>query len=230
MAAHLRHVVRLLQSSKSPSPNSDAVMHVAALLDRTVPASAHKILACGRGCSHCCTQMVALTAPEAFLVAARVRKNARVVAAINEVHNKTRELTLEQRLRSGIMCALLDEKVCSIYPARPLGCHGFVSVNLDACIAAFVNGAPPDIPMPSEYATVLYACRMLLMAALRLLRLNDSSYEMNAALAAILSQENAEARWLAGENVFAGVPTLAPPPPQFDLAINEMAAYVAPTL
>lgn len=174
--------------------------------------------------------MVTLTAPEAFFIATQIRDKPEVVAALQDANTKTRGLTLEQRLRTGPMCAFLKDNACSIYGARPLGCHGFISVDLSACISAFVNGGEPNIPMPGEYVQGLYATRILLMAAMRLAGLPDAAFEMNEALSAILLQENAETRWFAGEDVFAGVATIPPPPPEFETAIRQMAAFVAPML
>lgn len=230
IALHVRHVAHLLRDPKARSPSTDAVRHITSLFDRSIPAPAQNAIACRKGCSHCCTQMVTLTAPEAFFVAAQLRDKPEVIAAIHDANAKTRGLTMEQRLRTGLMCAFLKDHACSIYGSRPLGCHGFVSVDLNACIAAFVNGAEPNIPMPGEFVQALYANRILLMAALRLAGLPDVAFEMNEALSAILLQENAEARWYAGEDIFAGVATLPPPPPEFETSIRQMAAFVAPML
>lgn len=230
MAAHVRHVVHLLRSPQARTPSADAVAHVTALFDRSVPESANKMIACRKGCAHCCTQMVIVTAPEAFHVASLVRKKPATVAAIIAAAQRTGTLTLNERLTANIMCPMLDDALCSIYAGRPLGCHGFVSASLDACLATFTQGGKPDIPMPGDTVQVLYACRMLMLVALRLAGLKDAVYELNAALAAILTQEEAEARWLKGEDVFAGVRAEAPPPPQFEQAIRQMAAFVAPTL
>ena len=230
MAAHIRYVVHALRSPTSKSPSAEAVAHVLAVHDRTVPKQAEKLLACRKGCSHCCSQMVVITAPEAFYVAGQLRGRPDAAAAIAEVARATGGLTLEQRLGRNIFCPLLSETICSIYAERPLGCRGFVSTSLDACIAAFVRGGPPDIPMPNDSISVLYACRMMLLAALRLAGLNDGVYEMNSAVAAALSAKDAEARWLAGGDLFAGLQASPPPPPQFEASIRQMMAYVAPTI
>ena len=81
--------------------------------------------------------------------------------------------------------------------------------------------------MPSDNVTLLYTCRMMLMAALRLVGADDSSYELKPAVAAALALADAERRYLKGE------PILGPgerPPPHADRSIHEMALYVAPTL
>ncbi len=230
VAAHIRHVIKLLRSPQADSPCSDAVAHVTDLFDRSVPPAQQTLLACRKSCSHCCTQMVVLTAPEAFFVAAQIRKRPKTIAAVVDVARQTGTLSLEERLRAKVMCPMLEAALCTIYAARPLGCHGFVSTNLNSCLAAFERLETPDIPMPQDNISVLYASRMLLLAALRLADLRDSTYEMNSALSAILTADNAEQRWLAGEDILAGVKTEAAPPPQFEDAIRKMAAFVAPTV
>ncbi len=230
MAAHLRHLVQALRSPASKSPSSDAVAHIGALHDRTVPKQMEKMLACRKGCSHCCSQMVVVTAPEAFYVAAQLRKRPATAAAVADVAREAGNLTLEERLGKNIFCPLLSDAICSIYAARPLGCRGFVSTNLEACIAAFTRGETPNIPMPNDSISVLYACRMLLLAALRLAGLRDGVYEMNSAVAVALSAPDAEAQWLAGKDLFAGLQQTPPPPPQFEASIRQMMAYVAATI
>jgi hypothetical protein len=93
-----------------------------------------------------------------------------------------------------------------------------------------VRGETPDIPMPNDSISVLYACRMLLIAALRLAGLKDGVYEMNSAVAVALSAGDAEVQWLSGKDLFAGLQATPPPPPQFEASIRQMMAFVAPTV
>jgi len=227
MAAHLRHVVGLLQDPASRSPCSAAVAHLTALYDRTV--APHPDIACRKGCAYCCSQDVAVTAPEAFFVAATIRNNPAAVAAVLEAEQRLTGLTPEARLGK-VMCPLLADAACSIYAARPLGCHGFVSVNLQACIDTFVEHKPPQVPMPQNNVSTLYAVRMMMKAALRLIGREDQTFEMVPAVAAILRQQNAERRWLAGEPVFASVRGDGLIPHDFELGIQQMAAHVRPTI
>ena len=230
VAAHIRHVVKLLRTPQSKSPCSDAIAHVTGLFDRTVPERANKMIACSKGCSYCCTQMVVLTAPEAFFVAAQIRHKKQTVAAILEAAAQVGALSLDERLKAKVFCPLLENALCSIYAARPLGCHGFVSTNLDACLATFTRGEAATTSMPSDTINVLYAVRMLLTAALRLASLDHAHYEMLSALAVILTQENAEARWLAGENILVAVKPGPPAPAQFEQVISQLVAFTAPTV
>jgi Fe-S-cluster containining protein len=194
IAAHVRHMVHLFSNPIAASPSADAVAHVSDLFSRTVPKESEKGLACRRGCASCCTQLVTVTAPEAFWVAAQIRRKPGVVAAVRAADQKTHGFSIEERLKSHITCPLLEDAACSIYAARPIG------------------------------------CRMVLFAAMRLRKLKDETYEMNAAVLAALAYEDAEVRWLAGEDIFADVPVTGGVPPNFETAISQLVAHVAPTV
>ena len=230
VAAHIRHVVKLLRAPQSKSPCSEAIAHVTGLFDRTVPAQANKMIACTKGCAYCCTQMVVLTLPEAFFVAAQIRHKKQTVAAVMEAAAKIGALSLDERLQAKVFCPLLDNALCSIYAARPLGCHAFVSTNLEACIATFTRGEVPNLSMPSDTVNALYAVRMMLTASLRLAGLDHGHYEMLGTLAVILGHENAEARWLAGENIFTDLKPGPSAPAHFEHAISQLVAFAAPTI
>ena len=64
----------------SASPSSDAIAHLTALYERTVPPRPD--IACRKGCGYCCTQPVIVSAPEAFFVAAQLRKSADKARAV----------------------------------------------------------------------------------------------------------------------------------------------------
>ncbi len=226
MGAHLRHVVRLLQNSRSASPCSDAVAYLTALYERSLPP--FEGIACRKGCSHCCTQPVSITAAEAMFVAAALKDRPDRAAALLDYEQLSRTVPAAELGRR--YCPLLVEDACSIYAARPLACHSFVSTSLDACIAAFDRGEEPQIPMPADGVNLLYVCRMMLMAALRLVGADDGAYELTPAVAAALNAPDAERRFLAGEYVFAPAGPGERPPPAYDQAIQEMAAFVYPTL
>jgi hypothetical protein len=228
MAAHLRHTVRLLRNAGVPSPSAAAVAYLVGLYDRSVPPRTD--IACRKGCSYCCCQPVLVSAPEAFFIAAQIRERPdsrnSVAAAAQELIGRAPDSPISEWVR----CPLLEDQACAIYAARPLACHAFVSVKLEACLAAFVDHAPPDIPMPANNISLLYGCRMLLFAAQRLIGRPDHTYEMNGAVSIVLATDKAEARWLAGEDLFAGLESKTPIPPQFEREIAGMTAFVAPTL
>jgi hypothetical protein len=226
MGAHLRQLVRLLTDPRSRTPVSDAVAHITRLYDKTVPP--WDGLACRKGCSHCCTQPVSITAAEALYVASALKDRPDTAAAVIAADEAIRSLSPEELGRR--YCPMLVDDACSIYVQRPLACRSFVSTSLEACIATFDHGAEPQIPMPAITVSLLYTHRMMLMAALRLVGADDSAYELKSAVSAVLKEPDAERRFLSGERVAAGAGPGERPPPDYDRAINERAAYVYPTL
>jgi hypothetical protein len=227
-AAHVRHLVRLLRDRSLPSPAAAAMSHMVKLYERSVPP--HPAIVCKKGCDYCCRQPVSLTAPEAFFVAAQLQETTERRQKIAEAAGRAAALEPERPLSQWPQCPLLADAACSIYTARPLGCRAFVSLDLQACLTAFVDHGPVDIHMPQQRSQMLYACRVIQYAALRLAGLPARSYEMTRAVAAILAQPEAEARWLAGEDILAGLEEQKPVPAQIETQIADLAALVLPTL
>ena len=226
VAAHARKLARLLRDPGLASPSGAAVGHLVKLYDRS--ASTHPPVACKKGCHHCCTQKVSLTAPEVFFLASQV--SPALAPALAEAAEKS--AALAQGLPGAFWprCPLLQDGACGAYGVRPLGCHSFVSVRLEACLALFEAHQPADIPMPAQHVALLQACRILLYAAIRAAGLPAKSYELNSALARALTTEDAERRWLSGEDVLAGLEDQTPIPPASENEIAKMAAFVEPTL
>ena len=202
IAAHTRKITRLLRDRGSPSPCGDVVQHLVRLYDRSAPTT--PAIVCKKGCGHCCSQSVMVTAPEAFHVAAQLQGRAATAAAVADASARIVALSPELRWRDWPRCPLLVDESCSVYAARPLGCHAFVSLRLESCLAAFQAREEPNIPMPRLNSDMLQACRVALYAAMRLAGLQARSYEMTPAVEAILRTPNAETRWLKGEDVLAG--------------------------
>lgn len=224
MAAHLRQAVRLLRGDGA-SPCHDAVTYITGLFDRSTIARGG--LACAKGCAYCCVQTVAVTAAEAFAVAAQMRAREAMVARL--LSEPTRRL--EEPRSDWRDCAFLEDKACGVYAARPLACHGFVSYDLNACIGFFAGSDPQPEFTPHDRRLMTYTSRMLLCAAHLLIGHSiQPGYELSSTVSAILRTPDAEARWLAGENILADLPEGPAIPPQFSDEIRRMAAFVGPTI
>jgi Fe-S-cluster containining protein len=236
MAAHIRHMVKLLRSKRSPSPCSEAMAHLAALYDRTIahvtpPAAAAKV-ACRKGCAHCCVQPISITGLELFFLARTLRGREAVTAALVEAGRRIQAAPKSQRLFD-MRCPMLLDNACSIYAERPLACHNFLSFNVNDCITRYVMLGRADVLMPAEHGAVINDCRLVLHAAMGLIGQRDftSNYEMKAALAHVLEMdEDVEARWLAGEDVMTGVEPLPPFADVFRWDIVRLMDIVRPTL
>jgi hypothetical protein len=225
MAAHLRQVVQRLKGN-GPSPARDAVTYLAALYERSIMPRGG--IACRKGCAFCCVQTVIVTAAEAFAVAAEMRERQEMAAALLAgPRRKLGEPKSDWR-----PCAFLGEdQACSVYDARPLACHAFVSLNLQTCIDFFTGDGTRAEFTPDDRQHLLYVCRMMLNAAHQLAgHGSQPGYELGSAVAAILQAPDAEARWLKGEAILKDVPLGPPTPAPVAEEIARMVAFVAPTL
>ena len=202
---HAEALFAILADRSNPRRAGDAAAYSIASLDRLLRETPSPLpLACAKGCATCCHNWVSATAPEIFLLARALGEDATAIARVRSAADRTRGLDRERRVHGGEACALLAENLCSVYAVRPLVCRAYVSASLPACLAAF-GGGPAQIPMPTRYVQLRASHDHALWAALRAADLPDASYELNEAVARVLGDTEAEARWLAGEDVFAGI-------------------------
>ena len=109
---------------------------------------------------------------------------------------------------------LLDQADgCSVHAVRPLSCHGYVSLDVEDCKVSIPSPAAWSVREPAIYGDLRNSWRLILQAALRLNGLPDTNYELNAALSLVLDTDEAEKRWLRGENIFANLKPLSPNKP-----------------
>jgi len=164
---------------------------------------------CAKGCALCCHVAVSAMAPEVFHVASTIRAKhpqdfdatfARIKAAERANHG----LSGLERAKRKLPCALLENNICTVYEARPGPCRGMSSASLKMCQTAF-SGGSAAIPTPQVWTMLRNAHLQAMWAALMAVELPWESYELNEAVCVALEQPDAEARWLKGEDVFAGV-------------------------
>ena len=214
----LRHpgeVVRLMRVLQEEVRRAIALGSVAPLMEylyanmakaatRTLPSP----LACRPGCSHCCNGFVAATTVEVLHVVASLPPDGRDHArnAIGAAAAATRDATPEQRLAMVTPCVFLADDRCSVYEARPIVCRTAVSLDAGACSRVHRDLSGEAIPKPVAWVTMRRAYHVALAGALKQAGLSYRAYEYNAALAALIAAPDATARWLAGEDVCAGLP------------------------
>jgi Fe-S-cluster containining protein len=103
-------------------------------------ARAGRGYACRAGCSACCHQLVLCTAPEALLIAYRLRRTLTASALTAALARLDAQVTAAAGLgilgysQARIPCAFLDEAAaCSIYAVRPMACRALKSFSPEAC-------------------------------------------------------------------------------------------------
>jgi Fe-S-cluster containining protein len=229
--AHLRHSMRLLADRRVFSPSARTVSHVVELFERSVPTAQKALLACRAGCSFCCHQPVAVTAPEAFYLAALLSLSPDRVAAMEDMAARTRDRVPDAPKVPWSSCPLLDgEGGCTAYRARPLACRAYVSVDVEACRTSHPFPGNGQVMEPRGYTSLKDHFRIILLTAMRANGLPLVFYEMNAAVTAALRIENAEKRWLRGEPIFADLRTITPLSPKTEQVVNWLVQNVAPTV
>jgi Fe-S-cluster containining protein len=164
--------------------------------------------ACRRGCSFCCYGFVAATAPEIFFLARHINARgadevAGIVARLREATAALAGLDKAARHRRRRPCAFLVDGECSVYAARPLACRAFASLSVERCKHAFEFGGE-DIPVPAINLELRAGCYQALWSALNAAGLPSTTYELAEGVMFALATPDAEARWLDGENIFAG--------------------------
>lgn len=167
---------------------------------------------CKDGCSWCCYVKVTVCAPEVIRIVDYLRRTLRadelerVHARVIEANEKTRGLTSEEREQLQIVCPLLVDHRCSVYPVRPLPCAGWVSLEVDVCKRGYETteaGAevfPETYPPQHETYRAVQAGMGLGVAQEGL---DGSVLELIAALRVALDRPNASERWAQGRQVFS---------------------------
>ena len=229
---------RTLRDQKEPRRASRAAAEMHALTEastRRTPGTAK--LACSKGCGYCCHTWVGATAPEVLLLAGGIRADAArrpslvKPGLIDDIVARSRPLaglSAAKRFGAKLPCPLLVDGACSRYRERPAMCRQATSLDLSGCLEEFEGkGLGGAIPVSAVYLAHTRNSRVPLIAALRLSGLDARTYELSAGLARALETENAETRWLAGENVFAGVAQGAPEVAPAEQAIGEILRELA---
>lgn len=171
--------------------------------DRQAPSD---MIACRKGCCHCCHMWVSATAPEVLFIAAHLRRQRSDLAQILERAGRTRGMNFDARGKHVAPCPLLsDDGSCSVYSNRPLACRTAASVDAEVCRRGYLELSDDEIPTPMFFLLQRAAYAIAMRGAFRKAGLPLVSYELNEALEAALTIPDAEKRWLKGDDVFADV-------------------------
>ena len=204
-------LVQTLRDADDPQRASRAAGLMHALSEastKRTPGEAK--LACRKGCGMCCHNWVGATVPEILQLARVLRADASrrpaEIAGITARSAAMLGLTPAERFGAKHPCPLLVADTCSRYRERPTVCRQTTSLDLAACVEEFEGrGLGDDMPVSAVYIAHARNARVPLLAALALAKLPAHVYELSAGLTRALETDNAEARWLGGEDVFAGI-------------------------
>ena len=212
---------------------------------RTFPARIE--IACGRGCNYCCHSFVAVLPAEAFRIADAVRAGqagrARPVgqagqgpqagpldsATVRERAALLYGLSPNDRIGAKLACPLLVDGTCSVYAMRPLVCRQATSLSLPDCIEEFEGtDRGGNIEISSTHIAHASNAHVALLGALKAVGLSNEAFELGSIMEVVLAHADAEKRWLAGEDLFAGLPRTFKRPAKIELVADGLAEDVAP--
>jgi Fe-S-cluster containining protein len=94
---------------------------------------------CRKGCSCCCWQPVFALTNEVLYLKEYIQNNfsepeiERILAKAKEKEKKLQGLSTEDILNSKFPCPLLKDDACSVYPARPMACRIYLSLDFNSC-------------------------------------------------------------------------------------------------
>jgi hypothetical protein len=208
--AHTRHIALLMGDTSQPGRIRRAAAFTVGLLDTLLDDNVRDLrqagaIACGRGCAHCCTTAVTTTIPEVLLLAEAIRGNDVRAARIAGETKQSAALPDHVTHTRRVPCAVLEDNACSAYIARPSACRGLLSTSLATCVDIFEHRSARPMTHAADTATVRTVVDIMMKAALRVHGLDAAHMNLSGALAVALATPEIEARWLAGEPLFAAV-------------------------
>ncbi len=196
--------------TRSPTRASDAARRAHEVFEISLKRnpSEHKI-ECAKGCGFCCHLRVTAMAPEVFLLGNSIRREFKndfetVLNRVRAADRNARGLNGRERTKQHVACGLLVDNMCSVYSARPSSCRALTSISVATCKRGY-DGEDVEVLTPAVWTELRGAHNQAMWAALASVDLPSQGYELNHALLVALETPDAENRWLAGEDVFAGV-------------------------
>ena len=225
-------IAEVLRAKLTEAGNDERASEAAALAcnlaDRSLRASPGEMaIACSKGCNYCCHGFVGAIPPEAFRIAGTLRKAGTSASDLAGIRARAKPLigiAPADRVGRKLPCPLLVGGMCSVYAARPLVCRQTTSLSLSACIEEF-EGIGRDEPIRISSVHLAHAsnAHVALLGAMRAAGLPIVAYELAELLDAILPDPSSEARWLAGEPVFASLTRTVSRPSHVDLVADRIA-------
>ena len=167
-------------------------------------------VACGNGCSYCCSFNVDVKSVEVLAIAEYVKKcfsEAEITEILlrtekNIEHLKT--LTRSEQFSANIKCPFLNAGNCMIYAARPNNCRKFNSTDVQKCREIFENPDNIEIEAPALKGLHLIGSRCfdIFSLAVEETGFDVYDYELNSAFAEAMSCNEPLERFLKRDRTF----------------------------
>jgi Fe-S-cluster containining protein len=163
---------------------------------------------CRQGCSFCCYNQVAVTAPEVLVIAdylkAKLNKEelSELTIKITELDKQTAKLNSFERKKIRKACPLLVNNSCSVYEVRPLSCRGWNSLDVKDCEKAFSTDEDVEIKVFGTQLLISGSLFKGMNQGLHASGYKIESLELVSALKIALTKFNLTDKYLTGKRVF----------------------------
>ena len=203
--SNVRHMALMLLDTAVQDRASRAAAFAEDLIESVMIEKVTQPVACAKGCFHCCTTYVSTSLPEVFRLAQAVRGNAAMTERIAAAATRSRAMPQLQREVDRVICPILEDNACAAYSHRPSVCRLVLSTSLESCLRVFQQGSSEKFSYPDQLSAIRAFMVIIIRASLVLSGLPHQNFELTHALDVALKTPDAEARWLAGEPLFADV-------------------------
>lgn len=130
----------------------------------------------------------------------------RAKESVERMSARTAGLSFDERAEMVTPCPLLETGSCTIYESRPIVCRAAASADAEICKRVYLSASGEGVPVPTVWRSLGLGYAVALEGAILHSGLVPIAREWNESLRTALRESDAEARWLAGEDVFRGVP------------------------
>ena len=208
-----RQLTNDLSLAQSPEAYDSGLRRALGFFDELnsgIIESAGLKLACGAGCSICCSLRVDVFAHEVFLIARHIQTHfspeelAGLLARLAVHSAEVLPLTPFDHATRNVVCPLLVDHRCSVYAVRGHSCRRHHSQDLAAC--QYTYDHPTDLDFPAAHDRDLFRSLSEAMQhgidVYSQLGFDHTIYELGTALAEALDTPASWERWRAKGKAF----------------------------
>ena len=166
-------------------------------------------VACGAGCSFCCSLRIDVRAHEVFAMVRSLKANRTdeelesIRRSALDVSDRVSGMTDAERNASSIPCVLLMDGLCSVYDGRPSACRRYFSASVEKCQELKANpGATAEIENPFVQGFGRYVANGVNNAFFRH-GFDPYLYDLPSAIFEALEDPMREQRWFAKMKAFS---------------------------